>query len=133
MQYQYGPVLTQRLCQVIFIDSPAYFLTFYTIRDCGLEVVEIPTDENGIYVDLVEEKLKSGIRPKLLYTVPICNNPTGVTLSIERRRRLVELSREYGFKISSLCVNLCFLQYLTVFCSCTVFSGRRSVSNASMG
>lgn len=100
-----GPALSV-ICQiftkpgdVIFIDSPAYFLSFYTFVDCRLQVVEIPTDEHGISVDDIEARLKAGERPSMVYTVPIANNPTGVSMSDGRRRRLVELSREYDFKI----------------------------------
>lgn len=102
-----GPAMTV-VCQlftkrgdVIFVDSPAYFLSFYTFRDCGLKVVEVPTDSDGLSVEEVERRLKNGERPSILYTVPIANNPTGVSMSEERKRRLVELSREYNFKIGT--------------------------------
>lgn len=90
----------------IFVDSPGYFLAYYTFKDCDLQVVDIPTDEFGMDVDAMEEQLRSGVRPSLVYTVPIANNPTGVSMSEERKERLLELSREYGFKIGELRASL---------------------------
>lgn len=57
------------------------------------------TDGEGMDVAKVERLLEEGARPSMLYTVPIANNPTGVGMSDERKRRLVALAREYGFKI----------------------------------
>ena len=50
-------------------------------------------------IEIVEQRLRAGERPKLLYTVPTCNNPSGTNLSENRRHKLVELSREFDFKI----------------------------------
>ena len=91
--------LTYNGMKTIFVETPAYFLSYYTFHDCGLKVVEIPNDENGLDVSEVEKRLHAGERPKLLYTVPIANNPCGTTLTKERRERLVELGREFNFKI----------------------------------
>ena len=55
----------------------------------------MPTDDGGIDVDALEEVLKT-TRAKLLYAVPNFQNPTGRTLSAERRRRLVELTAQHG-------------------------------------
>eukprot|EP00178_Gracilaria_changii_P005415 TRINITY_DN188_c0_g1_i10.p3 TRINITY_DN188_c0_g1~~TRINITY_DN188_c0_g1_i10.p3 ORF type:complete len:425 (-),score=49.49 TRINITY_DN188_c0_g1_i10:5635-6909(-) len=102
-----GPTLAL-VCQLfsrpgdtIFVDCPGYFLAYYTFRDCGLNVVQIRTDQHGLNVDLIEQKLKQGERPALIYTVPIANNPTGVSMSETRKKKLVELSRQYAFKIAS--------------------------------
>ena len=96
----------------IFVDSPGYFLAYYTFTDCKLNVVNIQTDKYGMDIDDVERRLKAGERPSLLYTVPFGNNPSGVSMSEDRKRRLVELSRDYGFKISkSVCNSLLMLYY----------------------
>ncbi len=59
---------------------------------------QVETDEDGMRIDLLEDLLArldaEGRRPKFIYTVPSFQNPAGVTLSLERRRRLVELARE---------------------------------------
>jgi 2-aminoadipate transaminase len=60
--------------------------------------VQIEMDANGMRVDLLEETLdrleRDGRRPKFIYTVPTFQNPAGVTMSLERRRRLVEVANE---------------------------------------
>ncbi|KAI0567234.1 Pyridoxal phosphate-dependent transferase [Gracilaria domingensis] len=100
-----GPALAL-VCQLfskpgdtVFVDSPGYFLAYYSFKDCNLNVVQVPTDQHGLDVDAVEKRLSSGERPALVYTVPIANNPTGVSMSEPRKQKLVELSRQYGFKI----------------------------------
>lgn len=58
----------------------------------------VSIDADGIDVDDLEKKLRTRV-PKLLYTVPDFQNPSGATLSLEKRRRLVELATSYGFTI----------------------------------
>src|SRR5204862_7670228 len=62
------------------------------------DVVQIEMDASGMRVDLLEETLdrleRDGRRPKFIYTVPTFQNPAGVTMSMERRRRLVEIANE---------------------------------------
>jgi DNA-binding transcriptional MocR family regulator len=61
--------------------------------------VQIPLDDEGMIVDEFEEALVRGVRPKFLYTVPNFHNPAGVTMSYERRERLVALCREASVPI----------------------------------
>eukprot|EP00172_Hildenbrandia_rubra_P001284 Plantae.Rhodophyta-Hildenbrandia_rubra.ctg18300.p1 GENE.Plantae.Rhodophyta-Hildenbrandia_rubra.ctg18300~~Plantae.Rhodophyta-Hildenbrandia_rubra.ctg18300.p1 ORF type:complete len:420 (+),score=47.90 Plantae.Rhodophyta-Hildenbrandia_rubra.ctg18300:2577-3836(+) len=85
----------------IVAESPVYFLAEHTFRDCSLEVVEVRSDANGLDVDELEEKLVNGLRPKMLYTVPLANNPTGSTMPDSNRHRLVALAQKYNFKIAA--------------------------------
>jgi DNA-binding transcriptional MocR family regulator len=82
----------------VFVEEPTYFLAFRIFRDHGLNIVGIPMDENGMDIDRFERALDRH-RPKLVYTIPSFHNPTGRTLTRERRERLAALSREYGFII----------------------------------
>jgi DNA-binding transcriptional MocR family regulator len=82
----------------IFVEEPSYFLALNIFRDNHLNIIGIPTDESGIDIDFLEAKLKKA-KPALVYTIPVYHNPNGQTLSAERRERLVELSKEYGFLI----------------------------------
>src|SRR5207253_688248 len=66
--------------------------------DHGLRVVGIPVDGDGLRVDALETALASH-SPRLLYTIPTGHNPTGSSLPVERRRRLVELARAHGFLV----------------------------------
>ena len=82
----------------VFVEEPTYFLALRIFRDHRLHLVSVPTDDQGLVVEAVEEKLKS-VRPVFLYTIPTHQNPSGATLPLERRRRLVELSRDRRFLI----------------------------------
>ena len=82
----------------IFVEEPSYFLALRIFADHGLRVVSIDTDEDGLVVESLEEKLLE-YKPKFLYVIPTHQNPSGHTLTEERRARLVELSRENDFLI----------------------------------
>lgn len=84
--------------QVIFVEEPTYFLSLGIFRDHHLEVVALPTDADGLDITALEAALRQH-QPALVYTIPTFQNPTGATLSQQRRKRLVELSQEYGFLI----------------------------------
>ena len=68
-------------------------------ESAGLEVEGVPVDEHGLQVDVLEERLEAGLRPKLLYVIPEYQNPSGLTLSLERRHALVELCRRFDVLI----------------------------------
>ena len=82
----------------IFVEEPTYFLALKIFADHRLQVVPIETDENGLLIETLQKKL-TVYKPKLLYTIPAHQNPSGRTLSQERRTRLVELSRQSDFLI----------------------------------
>ncbi len=82
----------------IFVEQPTYFLALKIFADHRLNVVAIDTDENGLIVEALEEKL-TGARPRFLYLIPTFHNPTGATLPQARRARLVQLAREHDFLI----------------------------------
>jgi 4-hydroxy-tetrahydrodipicolinate reductase len=69
------------------------------MKDFKLNVRQIPMEQDGIDVKELEELLKKGIIPKFLYLIPTCHNPTGRTLSMEKRKKIVELSIKYHFLI----------------------------------
>lgn len=83
---------------VVLVEEPTYFLALRIFADHKLQPLALPMDERGLVVEAMEDVLKE-IRPAFIYIVPTHQNPSGLTLSQERRKRLVELSREYGFLI----------------------------------
>jgi len=82
----------------IFVEEPTYFFALRIFADHDLRLIPIRTDENGLLIESLEEKL-TGSRPKFLYITPTYQNPTGHTLPPERRRRLVSLSRQHDFLV----------------------------------
>jgi 2-aminoadipate transaminase len=83
---------------VILAEGPTYAGAVPSFTSYEARVVHVPMDDDGLRVDLVEERLddlaRRGERPKLLYTIPNFHNPAGVTMSLERRERLVRIAHE---------------------------------------
>jgi DNA-binding transcriptional MocR family regulator len=82
----------------IFVEEPSYFLALRIFADHGLNVVSIETDENGLIPASLEEKL-AGSPPKFLYLIPTFQNPSGHTLTQERREQIVKLAEKHNFLI----------------------------------
>ncbi len=82
---------------VVVAEAPTYPGAVPVFSSYEADVVQIDVDEHGLRVDLLEETLdrleRDGRRPKFVYTVPSFQNPAGVTMSLERRRALVEIVR----------------------------------------
>jgi 2-aminoadipate transaminase len=83
----------------IVVEAPSYLGALMAFAGAEAEVVAVAMDDEGLRVDAVAERLADGLRPKFLYTIPEYQNPTGRTLSLERRRALVELCRRHGVLI----------------------------------
>ncbi|NLY52632.1 MAG: PLP-dependent aminotransferase family protein, partial [Firmicutes bacterium] len=87
----------------VLVEQPSYVGGLNAIGNYQGKKVGIPIDEHGLRLDVMANRLKElasrGKRPKFIYTVPNFQNPTGVTLSLERRQGLLELAREYDFLI----------------------------------
>lgn len=88
----------------VWLEAPTYFGAVSTFRTAEAVLTTFEIDGDGLRVELVEEALKEAAKtglpmPKLLYCLPNFHNPGGVSLSIERRKRLAELAYEYNFFI----------------------------------
>jgi DNA-binding transcriptional MocR family regulator len=88
---------------IVFVESPTYHLGLRILRDHRLDLRPVPTDADGLMVDALAEQLerlaREGRRARMLYTIPTFHNPTGVNLSPDRRRSLVELAAAHGLLI----------------------------------
>jgi 2-aminoadipate transaminase len=81
----------------LLVESPSYLGALQAFDLMGAEYVTVPIDDRGLNTDYLEAALRSG--PKFMYVLPNFQNPTGVTLSEDRRRELVLLSDKYGIPI----------------------------------
>ncbi len=83
---------------VIIAEGPTYPGAVPVFNAYQADVVQVDMDSDGMRVDLLEETLdrlgREGRRPKFIYTVPSFQNPAGVTMSLPRRRRLVEVANQ---------------------------------------
>jgi DNA-binding transcriptional MocR family regulator len=79
----------------VLVESPSYDRSLKILGRHGAEVVGLPMDDEGLVPDALEAELdRTPDAPSFLYTIPTFQNPSGRTLSAERRRRIVELVRE---------------------------------------
>ena len=83
----------------VLVEAPTYLGAIMAFRSFEAQIVSVPLDDDGLRVDELERQLESGLRPKLLYTIPDHQNPAGVSLAPDRRGPLVELARRHGFLI----------------------------------
>ncbi len=82
----------------VAVESPSYLAALQTFSGLEARFVALPSDDQGLDVDALEERL--ALEPvKLLYVVPEFHNPKGTTLSLARRHRLVELAAAYRVPI----------------------------------
>ena len=84
---------------VVVVEAPTYLGAIMAFRGYEADVRGVPVDGDGMQVDVLAGQLAAGLRPKILYTIPDFQNPTGLTMSAERRHELVALARRYGFLI----------------------------------
>jgi len=78
----------------VIVEAPTFLATIQCFRLYGAELISAPVDENGVKVDELE-KLIAQHKPKFVYLIPTFGNPSGVMLSLERRKRVLELAIEY--------------------------------------
>jgi len=81
----------------ILVESPTYLGALQAWNAYGAEYVTVPFDNEGMKTDCLEEALRYG--PKFIYVLPNFQNPTGVTLALDRRNQLIELADRYGVPI----------------------------------
>jgi len=83
----------------IIVEAPSYVGGLQAFNAFQANFITIPLDQDGIQVDILEDKLKQskekGINIKFMYLIPNFQNPAGVTLSLERRKTVLELSHQY--------------------------------------
>ncbi len=87
----------------VISEEPTWMgaVRMFTAHEAG--IVGVPMDEHGMKMDVLAHKLaglkEAGIQPKFIYTIPTFQNPTGVTMPLERRVRLLELARQYNVAV----------------------------------
>ena len=88
---------------VVLIEGPSFMGAVRQFGAAGARLVTVPTDDQGMDVDALEQMLRElraqGARPKFIYTIPTFHNPTGTTMPLARRQKLVALGAEYGVVI----------------------------------
>lgn len=87
----------------VIVEAPSYVGGLQAFHAFQANFVTIPLDDEGIRVDILEEKLKelkeNGINTKFIYVIPNFQNPAGVTMSIKRRKKLLEISHNFNIPV----------------------------------
>jgi 2-aminoadipate transaminase len=81
--------------QSVVLEDPVYHGCLRVFSRAGAELIPVPVDHAGIEIDALEETIQRH-RPRLLIVTPSFQNPTGATLPLERRKRIVNLAQRFG-------------------------------------
>jgi 2-aminoadipate transaminase len=83
----------------VVVESPTYDRTLLSLRERGTNVHTVAVRHDGIDTEALRELLEGGARPKLAHVIPNFQNPAGYTLSLDKRRALVELAEAHDFMV----------------------------------
>ncbi len=87
----------------IACENPSYTGAFGALAPYAPRYVPISMDEDGMIMEELEQALRTDPDIRMIYTIPDFQNPTGVSMSVERRRRLAELAAEYRVPVIEDC------------------------------
>ena len=78
----------------VIVEAPTFLATIQCFRLYGAQVIGAPIDEHGVKTDELEQLIAEH-KPKFVYLIPTFGNPSGATLSLERRKKVLELAVKY--------------------------------------
>jgi len=84
---------------VVICEDPSFIGSLNAFRSHGLRMVGVPVRDDGMDMDALEAALQREGRARFIYTIPNFQNPAGVTMSLEKRRKLYALALQYGVLI----------------------------------
>ena len=84
---------------VVICENPSFIGALNAFRSCGAKTVGVEMTEDGIDTDDLERVIKTTPNAKMLYLIPTFQNPTGITTSAEKRRRIYEIAKKYSLPI----------------------------------
>ena len=83
----------------VICEDPTFIGALNAFRSNGVTPVGVTLEDDGMNIEVLEEKIKSNPNAKLIYTIPTFHNPCGITTSYEKRVMIYELARKYGLMI----------------------------------
>lgn len=84
---------------VILTEEPSFVGCLNTFRSYGAKLIGVPVQSDGICIEALEQALKVNDNVRFLYTIPSFQNPSGITMSDEKRKKVYELCRRYDVMI----------------------------------
>jgi len=87
----------------VILEAPSYLSAIQSFQTFGAKFETVPMDADGAIIEELEKTLKNleakGIKPKFFYTIPTFQNPAGVTMTLERRKKLLKIASEHNLLI----------------------------------
>ncbi len=84
---------------VVICENPSFIGALNAFRSNGAIPVGVPLEDDGMNIEALERVIKENKRAKLIYTIPTFHNPSGITTSLEKRKKIYELARENSLVI----------------------------------
>jgi len=88
----------------IIVELPSYIGGVQAFRRCGADMQGVPMDDDGMDIEYLQNSLdrleKEGKKPRFIYTIPDFQNPSGITMSLERRKKLIKIAKEREIPIA---------------------------------
>lgn len=81
--------------EVVLCEAPSFIGSLNTFRSYNGKLVGIPVEDDGMNMEALEEALKNHKNTKFIYTIPNYQNPSGVTMSLEKRQKIYNLAKKY--------------------------------------
>lgn len=93
---------TKALCDfgdTVICERPSFIGSLNCFRSYGCRLAGVPVEADGMNIEALEETIKNAENPRFIYTIPNFQNPSGVTMSLEKRKAVYELAKKYGLLI----------------------------------
>ncbi len=93
---------TKALCDfgdTVICECPSFIGSLNCFRSYGCNLAGVPVEADGINIEKLEETIKIANNPRFIYTIPNFQNPSGATMSLEKRKAVYELAKKYGLLI----------------------------------
>lgn len=85
--------------ETVLTEAPSFIGTLNDFRSYRAKLVGIPMDTDGMNMEALEKALRTEKNVKFIYTIPNFQNPSGITMSLEKRKKLYDLAKQYGAMI----------------------------------
>lgn len=84
---------------VVICEAPSFIGSLNSFRSYNARLVGVPVESDGINTEILEERLKTEKNVRFIYVIPNFQNPSGVTMSLEKRKKVYSLAKKYGVMI----------------------------------
>ncbi len=84
---------------VVITEAPSFIGSLNTFRSYNAKLVGVPMDDDGMNMEALEKALNENENIRFIYTIPNFQNPSGITMSLEKRKKMYELAKQYNVLI----------------------------------